>query len=228
MIKVKKFIQTLLHQRYRLGRGRKVCFRSLLIGRVKLGSKIRIRKSRLSGDIDIGNGCKLIEVVLSGNIKIGRHTSISGPASSITQLINLVSIGSYCSIAKGLTIQEYEHDSSRPSTYFFGQNIFGLELASDVVSKGPIVIGNDVWIGTNVTILSGVTIGDGAIIAAGAVVTSDVEPYSIFGGVPARKIRSRFSDDVIKKLLNDPWWDWDESKIKSHRSYFLTSITDHD
>ena len=59
----------------------------------------------------------------------------------------------------------------------------------------PIVVGNDVWIGSNATILKGVTIGDGAIIAAGAVVTSDVEPMTIVGGVPARKIKDITRED---------------------------------
>ncbi len=226
MNKIRKLIQTLFHQHYRFGFGRKVCFRTQLIGGVKLGQNVRIKNSRLSGDIDIGYGCKIIEVNLSGKIKIGRHTSISGPNSSITQLINPVNIGSYCSIAKGLTIQEYEHDSSRPSTYFFGQNIFGLDLTSDVISKGSVCIGNDVWIGTNVIILSGVSIGDGSIVAAGAVVTSDVEPYSIVGGVPAKKIKNRFSSNVIKELLKNPWWDWSDSEIKRNQDYFLNSISD--
>ena len=55
----------------------------------------------------------------------------------------------------------------------------------------PVYIGNDVWIGDRVTILPGVHIGDGSIIGAGAVVTSDIEPYSIAAGVPARIIRKR-------------------------------------
>jgi len=60
-------------------------------------------------------------------------------------------------------------------------------------------IGNDVWVGYGSTILSGVNIGDGSIIAAGSVVTKDVEPYSIYGGVPAKKIRNRFNSDADLK-----------------------------
>lgn len=56
----------------------------------------------------------------------------------------------------------------------------------------PVYIGNDVWIGDRALILPGVHVGDGSIITAGAVVTKDVPPYSIVGGVPARKIRNRF------------------------------------
>jgi acetyltransferase-like isoleucine patch superfamily enzyme len=64
------------------------------------------------------------------------------------------------------------------------------------------VIGSDVWVGYGSTILSGVNIGDGSIIAAGSVVTKDVEPYSIYGGVPAKKIRDRFNSkaDLEKHL----------------------------
>ncbi len=53
----------------------------------------------------------------------------------------------------------------------------------------PIHIGNNVWIGSNATVLAGVSIGDWAVVAAGAVVTSDVEPYTVVGGVPARVIK---------------------------------------
>ena len=82
------------------------------------------------------------------------------------------------------------------------------------------MIGNDVWIGRNAIILPGNTIGDGAIIAAGAVVTHDVPPYTIVGGVPARPIRKRFSDDIIEKLLEIKWWDWPEEKIVENFEYF--------
>ena len=89
---------------------------------------------------------------------------------------------------------------------------------SDVTSawdhKGDIVIGNDVWIGYEAVVMAGVTIGDGAIIGARAVVTKDVPPYTIVGGVPARKIRRRFSDNVIARLLELKWWDWPAERIQ--------------
>lgn len=62
------------------------------------------------------------------------------------------------------------------------------------------MIGNDVWIGYEAVIMAGVHIGDGAIIAARTVVTKDVPPYTIVGGVPARPIRKRFDEEVIRKL----------------------------
>jgi carbonic anhydrase/acetyltransferase-like protein (isoleucine patch superfamily) len=67
-------------------------------------------------------------------------------------------------------------------------------------------IGNDVWIGARAMVLDGVTIGDGCVIAAGSVVTKNIEPYSIVGGIPAKLIRKRFSDEVIELLLTWKWW----------------------
>lgn len=60
--------------------------------------------------------------------------------------------------------------------------------------RGPIKIGDRVWIGPNATILHSVTIGEGAVVAAGAVVTKDVEPYTLVGGIPAKKIGERTKD----------------------------------
>ena len=68
-------------------------------------------------------------------------------------------------------------------------------------SKGDTVIGDGVWIGMRAMILPGVTIGEGAVIAAGSVVTKDVPPYTLVGGNPARKIKKRFDEKVIERLL---------------------------
>ena len=81
------------------------------------------------------------------------------------------------------------------------------------IVKGDIVVGNDVWIGYEAVIFAGVTIGDGAIIGTRAVVTKDVSPYTIVGGVPAKLIRKRFSENVINTLLEIKWWDWSREKI---------------
>ena len=80
-------------------------------------------------------------------------------------------------------------------------------------NKSDIVIGNDVWIGYEAVILAGVTIGDGAIIGARAVVTKDVPPYTIVGGVPAKPIRRRFSQQTIECLEKLRWWDWPRERI---------------
>lgn len=91
---------------------------------------------------------------------------------------------------------------------------------SYIRNNRPVCIGNDVWIGANVVILPGTTIGDGAILAAGAVITKDVAPYAIVGGVPARLIRKRYSEEIIAKMLQIKWWDWDENKIKENLEWF--------
>ncbi len=130
-------------------------------------------------------------------------------------------IGKFCSIACGakFLFASANHTQTSVSTYpfpiFFEE--WDLDIG-DVMSawdhKGDIVIGNDVWIGYEAVIMAGVTIGDGAIIGARAVVTKDVPPYTIVGGVPAREIRRRFSDDVIARLLELKWWDWPAERIQ--------------
>ena len=59
------------------------------------------------------------------------------------------------------------------------------------MTKGEIIIEDNVWISSNCVILPNCTIGEGSIIAAGAVVTKDIEPFSIVGGIPAKRIGIR-------------------------------------
>ena len=67
------------------------------------------------------------------------------------------------------------------------------------VKSAPITIEDDVWIGAHSIILKGVTIGRGSVVAAGAVVTKSFPPYSIIGGVPAKLLKMRFTEEEIKK-----------------------------
>ena len=95
------------------------------------------------------------------------------------------------------------------------------------IEVGDIVIDNDVWIGYEAVIMAGVHIGNGAIIAARAVVTKDVPPYTIVGGVPARPIRKRFDEEVIRKLETLKWWDWSAEKIRRCLPYIVNGDIDN-
>lgn len=133
-------------------------------------------------------------------------------------------IGNFCSFGKNTFIcLGGEHEYRTLSTYPFESKIIDNKITS--YSKGDIVIKDDVWIGVNVTILSGVTIGQGAIIAAGSVVTSSVEPYSIYGGVPAKLIKKRFDDEIIEKLASVDFSKMDYSKILKYRNELQMVIT---
>ncbi|MBC5581693.1 CatB-related O-acetyltransferase [Anaerofilum sp. BX8] len=134
-------------------------------------------------------------------------------------------IGKFCSIACGakFLFTSANHTLKSLSTYPFPLFFEEWDLDKATVTdawdnKGNIVIGNDVWIGYEAVIMSGVTIGDGAIIGAHAVVSKDVPPYTIVGGIPAKPIRKRFSDEVVSSLLEIKWWEWSDERIRENIS----------
>jgi len=142
-------------------------------------------------------------------------------------------IGKFCSIACGakFLFNSANHTLDSLSTYpfpiFFEEWGLKKENVTDAWdNKGDIVIGNDVWIGYEAVILAGVTVGDGAIVGTRAVVTKDVPPYTIVGGVPAKQIRRRFSENVIEKLLELQWWDWPRDKIAENIAAIQTGQID--
>ena len=134
-------------------------------------------------------------------------------------------IGNFCSVAPGVIFAvAADHDYKHLSTFPFKVKMNGEEV--EATSKGNIIIKDDVWIGANAIILSGVTIGQGALIGAGAVVTKDVPPYAIVGCNPAKVIKYRFSEKVIKKLLEFDFSKLDEKKIKENLEALYKNITD--
>lgn len=129
--------------------------------------------------------------------RIGRYSYFNG----YTCIGKNTIIGRYCSVGKMCSIAVPQHPLSYLSTAPAIYNPKGTPYQNKETR-----IGNDVWIGDGVTIKSGIIIGDGVIIGAGAVVVKDVPPYAIVGGVPARIIRYRFSEEIILQLLQNPWW----------------------
>ena len=131
-----------------------------------------------------------------------------------------VVIGKYCSIGPGVRRLPVNHVTNGITTHpcWFNPSLGWVE--KDFRARTRLYIGNDVWIGANVIILPSVTfIGDGAIIAAGAVVTKNVDPYGIYGGVPAHFIKKRFPSNIIELLEKSKWWDIPENRLKKLCKY---------
>lgn len=188
--------------------------------RLKYGDKILVSKNSV---------IEPYSMILSGN-----HFFPIGSFSSTTTAfpVNCV-IGRYSSIAMNvkrmrgnhplnrytssmltydktaIAFEQYLRDSGTDSEYY----------PNDSLAAQPIIIGNDVWIGQNVVFTSkGVRVGDGAVIAAESIVTKDVPPYAVVGGNPARILKYRFPDDVIDKLVELKWWQYDYGQFNSKAS----------
>ena len=156
------------------------------------------------------------------NVQLGDFTYISS-----NSVILETTMGKFCSIGPNVQTAPGKHPtrafvSTHPALFsnpdYCQKNFF------DKDHHNPyrhVEIGNDVWICANAVIADGVKVGDGAIIGANSVVTSDVEPYSIIGGVPAKFIRFRFEKDEIEFLLRLKWWDKDLEWIEKNADLFL-------
>ena len=156
--------------------------------------QLKFRKANRHNDLYLSAKCDIKKIV-AGKKSYGTLNVIDWSPSD-TKLY----IGSYCSISPGVQfLLGGEHTLSTISTYPFKVKVWG--ESREALSKGDIIIKDDVWIGTNAIICSGVTVGQGAVIAAGSVVTKNVEPYSIVGGNPAKIIKYRFDEPVRRKLL---------------------------
>jgi len=157
-------------------------------------------------------------------VKVGAYTYGDIRALTLDDHSRL-KIGSFCSIApQVIFIVSAGHDMHRVSTYPFKAKVIDGSLEG--IAKGDIIIGDDVWIGYGATILSGVRIGQGAVIAAGAVVDKDVPPYAVFGGVPAKVIKYRFDQPIIKYLLTLDYSSLTKDMINSHLDDLYKKIDD--
>lgn len=141
-----------------------------------------------------------------------------------------VHIGAFCSIAAECYFWTYETHTLNHAATSPLRTILGVDIEYPEIIEKPegITIGNDVYIGHQARIMPGVKIGNGAVVGARAVVTRDLEPYGIYGGVPARLIRKRFSDEVIVALENIKFWEWPLEKIHRNQDFFNLNLTQID
>jgi virginiamycin A acetyltransferase len=183
--------------------------------------------------------CFIKNTVSNPNIIIGDYTYYDDPEDSENFDRNVLYhfpfigdrliIGKFCALARGVKfiMNGANHKMSGFSTYpfqIFGNGWEKIDSSSDRFPyKGDTVIGNDVWIGYEATIMPGVKIGHGSIIAAKSVVVSEILPYTIAGGNPAKTIRQRFDDEVIRELLDIAWWDWNIEKITRNLEHIVSA-----
>ncbi len=128
-----------------------------------------------------------------------------------------VVVGRYCSIGRNVIIGSGSHDFGALSTspaLKTNSNPPVLKYA-DPSKEIRVKVGNDVWVGDNAYIMSGITIGDGSIIASGSIVTKNVPPYAIVGGIPAKIIKMRFSQELIQAIESVRWFEFPPEKLQN-------------
>lgn len=185
----------------------------MILNKVKRKISLHILNRKLQKKCQ-NNSISLLNESPINQIFIGKYTYGNINALIFDSKTKLI-IGSFCSIAPNVTfIPSADHYLNHISTYPFKSKIIDGSLEG--ISKGDIVIGDDVWLGYGSTVLSGVHIGQGAIIASGSVVTKDVPPYAIVGGVPAKVIKFRFESNLIEKLLEIDYSKLSEKMIRDH------------
>ena len=158
------------------------------------------------------------------HVFVGKETYGNLIVDNYNNIYKLV-IGNYCSIATDVMfILDADHYTNHISTFPFKVKVLGEK--QEGVSKGDIIVDDDVWIGYGATIMSGVHIGQGAVVAAGAVVTKDVPPYAIVGGVPAKVIKYRFEPEMIEELLKVDYSKLTKEDIEKHIDDLYTELKD--
>ena len=211
-----------------------------VIKKLPAGLKIKMRSlihfffgrknnnEKLNQNILIGKNCTI------NQSKFGKYNKVNDNSflykvgygdytySAMNVTIMNCNIGKFCSIAQGVCIGLGKHPvgdfvSTHPSFYSTNKQCgTSFSDAQYFEEMGFVTIGNDVWIGANVVILDDVNIGNGAVIAANSVVTKDVFPYSIVGGIPAKLIKYRFSEEDILFLEKLEWWNKDDKWLQEN------------
>ncbi len=180
---------------------------------LRLGLGAKLENSRVGNRVFVGANTVLI------NSSMGDHSYINA-----NSLLKFTTVGKFCSIGPGVKIGLGNHPLDLVSTHpaFYSNNKPFTTFADTMYFEEyqPVIIGNDVWIGEDVMIPGGVTIGDGAAIAARAVVTKDVDPYAFVGGVPAKLIKYRFTEEIRSALLRIKWWNKDSGWLNANFKHF--------
>ena len=202
----------------------------------RVGENTKVKASDIGAGTTIDRDCLVLKSKIGSNVDIEKRnliqSSVIGDMTYTGEDTSIMwaEVGKYCCISRMVDIGGNEHDyeaAAMMPAYRMGNKLGG--QLSKHPEEAMISVGNDVWIGQGVSIVrkEGLRIGNGAVIGSGAVVTKSVPDYAIVAGVPAKVIKYRFPDDIIKRLLDLKWWDWDPQKILEHKD-LLTGKLDEE
>lgn len=193
-------------------------------GKVKLGKNVKINRACLfEGSNSIEDNVEI------GNVELGFASYIAKNSR-----LTYTRIGRFSCVGSDVITCLGKHPtktfvSVHPMFYStLGQsgvsltkkNLFDEHSFTDSTNRWVVEIGSDCWIGNRVMIMDGIRVGHGAVIAAGAVVTKDVEPFEIVGGIPAKNIGWRFTEEQRRSLLISKWWEQDYHVIHRQKDLF--------
>ena len=202
------FVKMRLERRFDsiIGKGAYLTKGTTLGGRDYIGNDALLANVSVGYSVYIGPGSNI------SNTDIGKYSCIAGLETAI---------GRHPVKGENISIHPAFYSKTAQYGYTYVKDTSFEEVKyTDKEREKCITIGNDVWIGRGSMITDGVTIGNGAVIGANSLVLSDVEPYAIYAGIPAKKTGQRFDDETITKLLELRWWDKDEAWISEHAEEF--------
>lgn len=202
----RKFYQFTLRKKWEKKSNSVFSKHAFLDAKSSIGKNVYLGPGNYSA-LNIGN-CSYIGSGSFCNCKIGSFTSIS----------NATIVDGKHPIDRVSTSPAFVKESKCLMKKRFSTHLF--EESNKCSEHFSVEIGNDVWIGYGVLIKSGIRIGDGAVIGMGSVVVKDVPPYAVVGGNPAKIIKFRFDEKIVKKLQNIKWWNWSEDKILKYSVFF--------
>ncbi len=188
----------------------------------RLKNSFRLMRLKIAWKIEnTNNFTHPLSVFPMEKVKVGIGTYGGLNVETYNAAESKLTIGCYCSIARDvLFLLDGEHDYKTFSTYPF--KVRYASVGCEALTKGPIVVEDDVWIGERTIVLSGVTIGQGAVIAAGSVVSKDVPPYAVFA--KNQVIKYRFSEEIIAQLLKFDYAKLPAEDIKSNMDILYGDI----
>ncbi|GFE66123.1 chloramphenicol acetyltransferase [Litoreibacter roseus] len=191
-----------------------------------LHEDVTVHDVTYGGFVEIGRGTRMSNVVMGDYSYCDRYCDIANAR-----------IGKFSNIASFVRIGATDHPMEKASLHHFHyrSDDYWDDVAADLDwfahrASRLAEFGHDTWIGHNAQIKPEVTLGHGAVVASGAVVTTDVAPYTIVAGIPARPVRDRLDAETADRMTKLAWWNWDHdtlrSRLKDFRSMTAAAFLD--